>query len=164
MLVRELNEEDWKEYRTLRLEAVRLHASNFGASYLDEAAKSEKEWREFLSGDSRRCFGLIDNDENMVGIGAVVTCRDDASCALLIAGYIRKSYRGKGYSRLLYQARMQWVIDSGRFKRILVGHRDGNEASRRANQAFGFEYIGAEEKTFGDGLKYIEHQYEVRLA
>ncbi len=164
MFVRQLEEKDLKEFKALRLEAVRLYASNFGASYMEEAAKSDEHWKQMITAEGQRCFGLFD-ENNMVGIGAVVTSRSDQGgrTALLIAGYIRKRYRGIGYSRLLYKQRMQWAIDSGRFDRIVVGHRDGNEASRRANQAFGFEYIGAQEKAFGDGKKYLEHQYEVRL-
>lgn len=164
MHVRQLKEEDWQAYRTLRLEAVRLHAANYGLSYMQEAAKTEDEWRALMSHDTHQCFGLFDG-QDMVGIGAVFTDGADGSgkTAFLAAGYIRLAYRGKGYSSLLYEHRIQWAIDSGRFHRIMVGHRHGNEASRRANQRFGFEYIGAEEKTFGDGNKAMHHQYEVRL-
>lgn len=165
MFVRELQESDWKDYKSLRLEAVRLYASNFGTSYMEEASKSDEDWRAMMLDVNSRYFGLYDDNGHMAGISAVFTYRLDQSgrTALLAAGYIRKLHRGRGYSHLLYQARIQWAIDSGRFNRILVGHRDGNEASRRANQAFGFEYIGSEQKKFGDGKSYVKHQYEVRL-
>lgn len=164
MFVRKLTKDDWQDYKTLRLEAVRLHAANYGLSYRDEAVKTDEQWRETVCADTHQCFGLFDGAQ-MVGIGAVFTDREDNSgqTAFLAAGYIRLAYRGKGYSRLLYEHRMQWAIDSGRFKRVLVGHREGNEASRRANQRFGFEYLGAQEQTFGDGSKALHHKYEVRL-
>lgn len=163
MFVRQLIASDWQDYKRLRLEALKLHAANFGASYMEEASKTHEEWRAIMTGAGFQRFGLYNDDGQMVGIGGVITDRNDDRNAILIAGYIQKEYRGKGYSRLLYQHRMQWAIDSGRFNSILVGHHEGNEASRRANQAFGFEHIGTEEKSFGDGSRAIEHQYEVRL-
>ncbi len=163
MFVRPLIASDWQDYKRLRLEALQLHAANFGASYLEEASLSDENWREMMSGPGFQRFGLYSDDRQMVGIGGVVTDRNDGRSAILVAGYIRQEYRGKGYSRLLYEARIQWAIDCGQYNRIIVGHHEGNEASRRANQAFGFEYIGAEEKSFGDGSRAIEHQYEVRL-
>jgi len=164
MFVRRLNEEDWHDYKTLRLEAVRLHAGNFCVSYMEEAKKADSDWVGMMSSEQEKYFGLFDEGQ-MVGIGAVFTARSDASgrTALLVAGYIREAYRGHGYSKLLYEQRIQWAIESGRFDRIVVGHRDGSEASRRANQAFGFEYLGTEVKQFGDGSSAVEHVYEVRL-
>lgn len=164
MYVRQLTKEDWQEYKALRLEAVLLHARNYGLSYRDEAIKTDRQWQDTICADTHQCFGLYDGNQ-MVGIGAVFTDGTDSSgaTAFLAAGYIQLAHRGKGYSSLLYEHRIQWAIDSGRFKRILVGHRDGNEASRRANQRFGFEYIGAEEYQFGDGTRALHHKYEVRL-
>lgn len=163
MFVRPLIASDWQDYKELRLEALQLHAANFGASYMEEAGTSDDEWRAMMSGPGFQRFGLYNDENQMVGIGGVLTSRDDDRDAVLVAGYIREEYRGQGYSRLLYQHRIQWAIDCGQFNRILVGHHAGNDASRRANQAFGFEPIGTAEKSFGDGSRAIEHQYEVRL-
>lgn len=164
MFVRSLSQNDWKSYRDLRLEALRLHADRYTGTLAQESRRDEKDWRELMAGEGRQCFGLFDQDE-MVGIAAIFRDGQDASgqTAFLASAYIREDYRGKGYSRLLYERRIQWAIDSGLFRRILVGHREGNEASRRANQAFGFEYIGCETKQFGDGCEDTLHNYEVRL-
>jgi len=39
------------------------------------------------------------------------------------------------------------------FKRLFISYREGNEASRRANQAFGFKYIGKEDIDWPDDVK-----------
>lgn len=164
MFVRALKREDWESYKSLRLEALKLHADRYTGTLAQELLRSDEDWRNMMSGQNGQCFGLFDGDE-MVGLAAIFKDGEDGSgqTAFLASAYIRKTYRGKGYSRLLYEWRIQWAIDSGRFKRILVGHREGNEASRRANQAFGFEAIGCETKKFGDGREDLLYHYEVRL-
>jgi GNAT superfamily N-acetyltransferase len=164
MLVRSLNANDWKSYRDLRLEALKLCADRYTGTYAMEAGRSEQDWRDMMSGEGHQCFGLFDSDR-MVGLAAVFTDRSDASGkkAFLASAYIREDYRGQGYARLLYQHRIQWAIDSDRFDLVEVGHRQGNEASRRANQSFGFEWKGKEVRTFGDGRMDELHVYEVRL-
>ena len=132
MFVRKLENEDWKAYKALRLEALRLHADKYGSSYEENVGRSDAEWQDDLCGASQAFFGLFDGDE-MVGSGGIFMKGEASKCGILIGGYIRKEYRGKGYSRLIYEARIEWARDSGLFDRLLIGHRKGNEASRRAN-------------------------------
>lgn len=162
--IRSLCGEDWRAYKTLRLEALRLCGDKFGASYETEASMQDNAWQELMRGNGHQCFGLFKQGE-LVGITAVFTDGADASAstAILAASYIREDYRGRGLSRLLYQARLDWIRESGRFERIEVGHRQGNESSRRANQAFGFQYIGERDHRFGDGSIDKIHVYEMRL-
>lgn len=162
MFVRKLEKDDWQAYKALRLEALRLHADKYGSSYEENVGRSDAEWQDGLCGASQAFFGLFDGDD-MVGTGGVFMKDEGSRCGALIGGYIRKTYRGQGYSRLIYEARINWARESGLFDRLLIGHRKGNEASRRANQAFGFQYIGEQENVFGDGSKDIDVQYELRL-
>ena len=110
-------------------------------------------------------FGLYDG-KNLIGSAAVFTDRDDKTerTALLAGNYIREAFRGRKLSRYLYAARIEWVVGCGHFDCIRVGHKQGNEPSRRANQAFGFGYIGQETKAWGDGSQGVLHKYEMRIA
>lgn len=163
--VRQFEARDWPTYKAIRLEALSRHEDKFGASFTAESAWRDSQWEYMLGKPDQAFFGLYDGD-TLIGSTGVVTDKFDKSGkgAVLIASYIREDYRGRGLSRLLYAARIQWVIESGRYKRVIVGHKEGNEASRRANQAFGFEYIGPERTQWGDGSEAIKHNYEMRIA
>ncbi len=165
MFVRKFNARDWQAYKALRLEALRLHADVFGGSYETESALSDKDWKQLLSKPGQAFFGLYD-DEKLIGSAGVFTDWQDAKgkTALLVGSYIREAYRGQKLSHLLYAHRINWIINSGLFNRVVVGHKQGNEASRRANQAFGFEYTGHEERMWGNGSKGDLMIYEMRLA
>ncbi len=162
MFVRKFEASDWAFYKTMRLEALQLHQDVYGTSYDDMASRTDAEWQDIVSQDNSAFFGLFDGDQ-IIGIGGVFTQDASTRTGMLIAGYIRKEYRGQGLSRFLYQARIDWARQSGLFDRLLIGHREGNEASRRANQAFGFKPIGVIDYMFGNGETAKDYQYELRL-
>lgn len=159
-----LNADDWKDYKALRLESLTKHAGFFGGFLEKEQQYTDQYWKDFLSESTRAVFGLRIEHE-LVGITGVGDSYADSTgkTALLFGSYIREEYRGARLSRELYHARIEWAKAQGRYERILVSHREDNEASRRANQAFGFQYIGTVESTFGDGKIAKNLQYELRL-
>lgn len=162
--IRQFEAQDWLIYKAIRLEALARHEDLYGGSFAVESAWRDSQW-EFMLGQSNKAFfGLYDGAE-LVGSACVFTDRGDKKgrTALLAGAYIREAYRGRKLSRLLYAARIQWIIESGKFDCITVGHKDSNEASRRANQAFGFEYLGSQDKIWGKGSKDIQ-MYEMRIA
>lgn len=163
MFVRKLNENDWKAYKALRLEALRLHPDVYGGSLANALRYSDSEWQNMLSRHDSAFFGLFD-DGTLVGSGGVFMKDEATKTGMLIGGYIRESYRNKGYSRMIYEARIKWAKESSLFNKLIVGHRKGNEASRRANQAFDFHYVGEHEEKFGDGTIGIHVEYEMRLS
>lgn len=162
MFIKQFTADDWQTYKAIRLEALARHEDVYGGSFTGESAWSDSQWQHMLDSPKNAFFGLYDG-KKLIGSTVVFTHRDLDKTALLAGSYIREEYRGKGLSRLLYAARIQWAIEGGAFNRIIVAHKEGNEASRRANQAFGFEYIGQEHTDWGDGSKAIKHSYEMRL-
>lgn len=165
MFVKQFTIDDWQIYKAIRLEALAAHESLYGNSYALESSWRDSQWQYLLSSDKNAFFGLYDGAE-LIGCSVVFTDRSDkhGRTALLAGSYIREAWRGRGLSRLLYAARIDWIVGSGRFDCISVGHKEGNEASRRANQSFGFDYVGQETKGWGDGSQGILHKYEMRIA
>lgn len=162
MFVRKLAPQDWPLYKYIRLEALRLHQDVYGTSYKEMCDRPDAEWKNILLKNDSAFFGLFDG-ANIVGLGGIFTQDTNTRTGMLIAGYIREAYRGRNLSRLLYQARIDWAQESGLFDRLVIGHREGNEASRRANQAFGFQPIGVIDYVFGNGETAKDHQYELRI-
>lgn len=165
MFVRQFSAAEWDTYKSIRLEALSKHEDVFGSNHASEAAWSDSQWKHMLGRPNQAFFGLYDG-KTLAGCTGIVTDRFDKTekTAVLIASYIRESYRGRRLSRLLYAARIEWAMGCGHFERVIVGHKEGNEASRRANQSFGFEPIGEEEQVWGDGSKGKNFKYEIRIA
>lgn len=150
--IRALCGKDWMKFRDIRLEALRDYPGNFGALYADELQLAPEQWRARLDDTSGRVFGLFQHD-HLIGLNGVVTHRDDpeGKTALMIMWFMRAGYQGQGLFHDLVKAGIDWAEAEPRFDRILVDHRDGNEASRKSNQKHGFTCVGREPKKWPDG-------------
>jgi RimJ/RimL family protein N-acetyltransferase len=162
---RALTTQDLETFRQIRLRALREHPDVYATSYGEAAARTERDWIEILDGKGKCMFGLFDGDR-LIGIAAVFTSREDPSgrTGLLAMDYIDPLYRDRRLSRLLYQARIDWAKQHPPFRRVVISHREGNEHSRRANQAFGFKLVDKREMAWPDGTNAPEYMYELDLA
>ena len=148
-------------YRDIRLEALQNDAGMFGSSYAREAAFTAAQWLERITNKDTACLGLYRNDE-LIGITGIVKDKEDAGLAHLVQSYIRTEHRGKGLSALFYKERIEWAKEHA-IKRIVVGHRVGNEAARAATLRSGFSYTHNEPADWPDGTTADIEYYELEI-
>ncbi len=163
--IRPLVAQDWESFSTLRLQALQECPGVYGSSYEAEVQHTPDEWRDWLSGQGKCVFGLYAGDD-LIGITGVFTSRHDPSgcTGVMAASYIKPACRGRGLSAMLYKARIDWAIGHAPWKKLCVAHREGNEASRRANQKWGFVYTETDmEMIWPDGAKVARLDYELDL-
>ena len=165
MAIRALRCDEWQAFREFRLHALREARSVFGSSYEAEATKTPQEWQDLVSSASHQAFGLFDG-ERLVGITATFPWKQDPSgeTAVLAMSYILPEHRGRGHSRMLYEARLDWIRTRPQFKRVVVSHRESNETSRRAIRRHGFVVTHRAPHLWHDGTTEDEIFYELLLA
>lgn len=161
---RKLNEEDWQIFRDLRLKALKAMPSIFITTHAEEAKVSEEEWKTRLSTERGSLFGLFDADR-LVGItGSFRWLKSPEDTVLFGMSYIEPEYRNQGLSKMIYAPRFAWARAQSGIDRIIIGHREGNEASKAAILKWGFRFYEKEEITFGDGSRAYDHRYELNLV
>ncbi len=162
--IRQLHEPDWSIFKSMRLKALQNHADVFASPYAKEAAEPDSWWKDTLDGKGKAVFGIF-NGETIVGFTGIFTARIDPTgqTGVLAMSYIEPEYRGQGLSRLFYQARIDWAVNQPQLKKLIVSHREGNESSRRANQAFSFILNNKENKLWPDGVEALEWNYTLDL-
>jgi RimJ/RimL family protein N-acetyltransferase len=154
--------EEVQAYKTMRLEALRLEPGMFGNSHAIEAAFADDQWLARVSNPDGACFGLYCGDE-LIGItGIVISDKERPEEAYMTQSYIRNAHRGKGLSRMLYEARLAWARKQ-KLKRLVIGHRIGNTASYAANQHYGFRFTHKESRMWPDGKTEDMMYYELSL-
>jgi RimJ/RimL family protein N-acetyltransferase len=165
IVIRALNSQEWPAFREFRLHALQEARGVFGSSYEAEATKTPQEWQDLVSGPSHQAFGLFDG-ERLVGITAAFPWKNDFSgeTAVLAMSYILPEYRGRGLSRLLYEARLDWIGTRAQFKRVVVSHRESNESSRRAIERHGFRLTHRAPRLWHDGTTEDEIFYQLLLT
>lgn len=162
--IRQLNEDDWRQFSEIRLKALRNDPLVFGSNYEKESQFSETDWREYLRAKEIAVF-MIFADEKPIGMTGVSVFRDDPTnkTAILWGTWLEPDFRGKGLSDLMYKARINWAKNHPGIERIIVSHRASNLASKYANQKHGFVFTSTHEKVWTDGAVEDEVFYELYI-
>ncbi len=160
--IRRLTVVDVADYRAIRLEALEREPGSFLSSYAREAGMSEEAWRDRLANPKGAIFGVYLGSE-IVGLTGVVVDAHDAEQGVLVQGYLRADLRGRGHSRLLYEARIGWAREVG-LRRLKVSHRVDNLKSREAILRNGFQRTGTKSTTWPDGTIAEEWVYTLDLS
>jgi RimJ/RimL family protein N-acetyltransferase len=163
--IRALQPDEWERFRAFRLAALQAAPGVFGTHHAEALQRPEAVWRSTIGGRSNQAFGLFDGDA-LIGITAVFRWAEDPSgnTAILAGSFIDAAYRGRGLSRLLYDARLAWIRQQRHFTRVVVAHRLSNEASRRANRHYGFVEFGRVPRDWPDGATEDEIFYELTIG
>ncbi len=161
--IRRWLENDWMTLRRMRIEGVTVNGEFFLFSAETEAARDKSHWVNMLA-DQNKCalFGLYDRDEAIGLTGAFRWKESPEDTVILGMSYIRPVYRGRGLSAMFYESRINWAKEQDGITRIIVSHKDGNTASRAANQRWGFKHYETETITFGDGSTALDYRYELK--
>jgi RimJ/RimL family protein N-acetyltransferase len=160
--LRKFSSNDWTAFKAMRLEALQTEPDKFGGRYMEEAARTDQEWIDQLNKNNYWAFWGLYAGDTCIGLTGIVEMRNDATCALLIASYIRNEYRGKGLSSLYYKVRLEWARTMG-YKWVEVHHRRTNIISKAANQKFGFKYTHTTSVQWPDGSYDDSLSYRLAL-
>jgi RimJ/RimL family protein N-acetyltransferase len=58
---------------------------------------------------------------------------------------------------------MDWAKSQDGIKRILISHRQDNDASKATIQRLGFQFYEKVEITYGDGTTDYSYRYELKI-
>ncbi len=163
--IRQINEKDWREFREIRLKALKADPTVFGSSYEREVNKSKQDWKDWV-GEKGQAIFFIHDEETPIGMTGIYIPQDTVgkSTSVLWGSWLEPDYRWKGISGLMYEARIEWAKQQSELKRIEVSHRESNLASKHANQKHGFKYTYSESKTWHDGVTEDEVYYELIIS
>jgi RimJ/RimL family protein N-acetyltransferase len=159
-----LTTDDWWKFSTIRLEALQKFPQFFLSSYETEIRQTPEEWRDWLNQQGKCVVGLY-ADKALVGIQGVFTWRKDATGAtgVVASSCIKPEHQGRGLADKLYESCIEWALGYPPWKKLIVSHREGNEASRRAILKRGFQLTGKAAISWPDGSIADEYNYELDL-
>ncbi len=162
--IKQIDENDWQEFRVVRLKALQTDPKVFGSHYEREKNYSKKDWKDWIKGKNQAVFFIYD-DEIPIGMTGIYIPQDTVTktTAILWGSWLESDYRRKGVSRLMYKARIDWAKQQPAIKRIEVSHRESNLASKYATQKHGFKLIKEENKEWHDGITEKDVIYELKI-
>ena len=140
MEIRRVTADEWREYRDIRLAALRDTPDAFGSTYGESATRPDEWWieRTWLSAESDQQALFLAWDEKPIGLAG--TFFDDPDW-VVIAMWVDPARRGQGLGRRLLDAVVEFQRAHGATESVL-GVVDGNDAARALYERYGFRDNG----------------------
>jgi ribosomal protein S18 acetylase RimI-like enzyme len=117
MRVKTVRASDWREYREIRLAALKDAPSAFASTWQQEAARSPQQWRERAQlsqeGLSRTIVVAVDDGECWIGLAGGYRPGDDGADAELISMWVAPDCRCRGVGYALARAVVSWAEGHG---------------------------------------------------
>jgi ribosomal protein S18 acetylase RimI-like enzyme len=138
--------DDWRDFRDVRLRALKDAPSAFGSSHERELAFGEDDWRLRLTGLAFLAYAARDA-ELPVGIVGGFSPRDGTIA--LVAMWIDPAHRGSGLGDQLVSA----LVDAARGQgaaEVELRVTEGNVAAAKLYERCGFQYTGEREPLESD--------------
>ena len=142
--------EDWPKYRAVRLEALQNDPQAFGATYKDDSAKSESEWKSRLE-NPNNIYVFAQDQDNDTLVGMMGAFKKEGDVWYVVGVYVNSQFRGKGISTQLIEHLLEkFKQKNGKNIELMVNI---NQASAIAlYKKFGFEIIETlKDQKMGDG-------------
>ena len=144
MLIRRLEASDAAAFLAVRLEALQLCPTAFGASVEEEVDTPLETLQANLAPDSGRYrFGAFDGEQlvGIIGLGreAALKLRHRA---YLIAVYVTATHRGQGIGRALAEHALAFASSMPGLLQITLDVTDGNDAAQSLYASLGFTVYG----------------------
>jgi ribosomal protein S18 acetylase RimI-like enzyme len=159
MLIRQLSETDVSDWRTIRLEAVKLHPESFGSSFEEENSKSDNEFAEGLRRNI--VFASYDGVKIAGCVGFFVFSELKTQHRGTMFGmYVRQEFRRSGLSNRLVTA----VLDHAPSRVVQVHCRvvTSNVPALKLYESNGFEIYGTEPRSLKVGPTFYDEHLMVK--
>lgn len=129
-----LAEDDWQTIRQVRLMALADSPEAFGSTLQVEQARTEQEWRTYLSG--REQFVAVEGGD-VVGTIGLRPPHDTPGVAHIVSMWVAPTQRGRGVGDALVQAAMAAAAAQG-WREIHLWVALGNIHAERLYARHGF--------------------------
>ncbi|MFA5303114.1 MAG: GNAT family N-acetyltransferase [Candidatus Nanoarchaeia archaeon] len=139
IVVKKLNIKRCKEYKIIRLEALKSDPIAFGSSYEEEEKLPIKEWEKRMN----NVLFALDNDK-IIGTIVVVFNKwlKTKHVADIYGVYVNKNYRGKGIGNKLIEAALKYIKKNKEIIKIKLSVNSVQKAAAGLYKKYGFEEIG----------------------
>ncbi len=149
--VRRIQASEWRELRSLRLQALRDAPRAFGSTFEREAGYTDERWQEqtasAAAGIDGVAFVAVADGAFVALARGYLEARDDRSVpsvppvAWLMSVYVDPAWRGRGLGRAVSAAVVPWARERGAAE-LRLHVADWNDPARHTYEGLGFTPTG----------------------
>lgn len=145
--VRSFAENEWPDYKDLRLAALAESPEAFGSTFAQESQRADAEWARRLAAGVHSGWdfpALAEIESLPIGLAWGRIEGSNPALANLYQVWVRPRYRRLGAGRLLLEAVIAWAIDR-RAECLELGVACGDTPATRLYSRIGFVPVGQPE-------------------
>lgn len=157
----------WREYKALRLLAIKNAPTAFATSYEEAIVESDENWQTYLKegNEGKKSYLLFaEIGDKLVGmVGAIKnTNKKQLHTASIIAVFVDPDYRGRGLGKLLIQSILKNLKEDLPIIKVDLDVNTQNKDAIRLYESCGFKVVGTYHKDlFYEGVFYDLHEMEL---
>lgn len=160
MEIIELNSLHAEAYQHLRLEGLKKHPENFGASYDEELHYTIDDYSERITAHQSNVFGAF-NNEKLIGI---VTLFKESKLkmkhkAFIFGMYVTEESRGLGAARKLMEAALNKARAQPEIEQVYLTVMSANHPAKKLYLSLGFEPYAKEPHALKIGTYYYDEEH-----
>ncbi len=158
--------EKWKEYRSLRLRALKEDPEAFSSSYATALAQPDEFWQNRLltALEAQNQWLLFGREgDKLVGMIGAFIPEGSPDIAVVVSVYVPKEERGKGISTRLMEAILKTLAARPDLVIARLGVNVTQDAAIRLYRRFGFEEVSRAPSMTGEGRVVDQIEMERRL-
>jgi len=141
--IRKLPLNRWKDYRRLRLEALRQSQLAFGDAFEEEASSGEKTWKKYMKTAS---FAMHDAEPVGMIVCAFSTGLKFRHIAEIYSFYVRPGNRGRGIGKALLDHAIAKARSDERILKVRLYVNSRQRAAVGLYEKAGFVVVGRLER------------------
>lgn len=147
---------EWRDYKTIRLEALKNNPTAYSTTYDEALEYSDDEWRRRITrgtrGAKQDCSLYLFAYDGEKVVGMVGAFWEDKSVlrhkAEVFGVYLNPEYREKGIGKRLLEAVLIEIKKNVQFTKIVLGVNASNSSALNLYESLGFKKSGKYVKEF----------------
>ena len=163
MKIIKITSKNWREFKDIRLQALKLDPQAFGDSYNVLIKKDNNFFFVLLSSRSQVLYGAYD-ELRVIGTGSIKYAKalKFNHIAHLSGIYVMKEFRGRGVGKLLFEALIRIAFSNLRIKKLKLIVNMSQKGAIALYKSFKFKKIGDLKEEFNiDGTFHDAYLMEL---
>ncbi|MBA3779488.1 MAG: GNAT family N-acetyltransferase [Chloroflexi bacterium] len=167
--VRPVRAAEWRELRSLRLQALQDSPRSFGSTYERERSLPEEDWRRLAAtaaaGEEAVAIVAVGAGRFVRMARGVVTgdpAEEESRTVWLLSVYVDPAWRGRGVGRAVCESITGWARERGAAG-VLLRVGDWNAPARILYEGMGFTVTGRQDRLAWDA-SVVESEMHLVLA
>ncbi len=136
-----LSPSEWRKYKSIRLEALKMEATAFNSTYEEFKISPSTYWKQKLA-DNNQIFAFAKSGEKIIGMMYLTIGEENESnkTAVIHGAYVNPDYRGENVGNKLLKFLITEIKKNKNIRLLKLWVKDSQVIAKKLYENMGFEF------------------------